>query len=96
MIAPSTAYLPGKRKPEDHDSPTCPLRKHKRFCASVVAGGAALVRQYFEDGYYPDGRLDSDGGGFVPMGSLIKAIFINSGEWVAGSEAKRQVSLNDD
>ena len=45
--------------------------------ASTVAGVAALVRQYFVDGYYPGGKPDSTNG-FVPSGALIKAAMINS------------------
>lgn len=43
----------------------------------VVAGFAALIRQYLRSGYYPSGSQTlSDG--FIPSGALIKAILIHS------------------
>ncbi len=42
----------------------------------VVTGAAALVRQYFRDGYYPSGAADP-ARAFTPSGALIKAVLIN-------------------
>ena len=42
----------------------------------TVAGGAALARQYFTDGFYPGGTrnaADSD----IPSGALVKAMLLN-------------------
>ncbi|MEX0876692.1 MAG: S8 family serine peptidase [Phycisphaerales bacterium] len=47
------------------------------MAAPAIAGTAALVRQYFDDGYYPSGMAESDDG-FIPSGSLIKATLLNS------------------
>lgn len=44
--------------------------------APLVAGAAALCRQYFEDGFYPSGeRTDTDG--WTPSGPLVKAVLLN-------------------
>ncbi|MCX8174298.1 MAG: S8 family serine peptidase [Thermoplasmata archaeon] len=43
----------------------------------TTAGGAALVRQYYTEGWYPTGTKIS-GNGFTPSGALIKATLINS------------------
>mgnify|MGYP000923007381 CR=1 FL=1 len=43
-----------------------------------VAGAAALVRDYFMQGFYPLGMADP-GFVFEPTGALVKAILINSG-----------------
>ncbi|MFO8061524.1 MAG: S8 family serine peptidase [bacterium] len=43
----------------------------------TAAGFAALVRQYFTDGYYPTG-LPSAGDSISPSGALIKAMLVNS------------------
>ena len=48
-----------------------------------VAGSAALVRQYFMDGYYPSGAANASDA-FTPTGALIKAMLLNSGQDVAG------------
>jgi len=43
----------------------------------VTAGHAALVRQYFVDGFYPGGAPDPDAG-FEPSAALVKAMLIAS------------------
>ena len=52
----------------------------------VVSGTAALIRQYFVDGYYPTGSRDGTSAPLVgnPTGALIKAVIMNSGQWLAG------------
>jgi len=49
------------------------------FAAPTVAGAAALVGQYFFDGYYPSGRRNGFDA-FNPSGALVKAVIINSGK----------------
>ena len=43
----------------------------------IASGAAALVRQYFTEGYYPTGTKTSFNA-FVPTGALMKAMLINS------------------
>lgn len=52
-----------------------------------MAGTAALVFEYFTKGFYPTGAAVSRA--FTPMGALIKAVLINSGQRMAGTEANR-------
>ncbi|HBF23104.1 MAG TPA: hypothetical protein DDW23_04735 [Planctomycetes bacterium] len=48
----------------------------------AVAGGAALLKEYFESGWYPSGwRNPSDG--FTPSGSLLRACLSLSGQDVS-------------
>ena len=47
------------------------------MAAPAAAGAALLVRQYFREGWYPNGTPDSTNG-FVPQGSLLKAALIAS------------------
>lgn len=49
----------------------------------VVSGTAALVRQYFEDGYYPTGK-QNHGHQMVPSGALVKAVLINGAQALQG------------
>lgn len=42
----------------------------------AVAGGAALARQYFIDGFYPTGTANP-ADGFNPSGALLKAVLVN-------------------
>ncbi len=48
------------------------------YAAPLAAGAAALVRQYFMDGYYPSG-VPSSGAHITPSSALVKATLINSG-----------------
>ncbi len=43
----------------------------------AVAGTAMLVRQYFEDGFYPGGAANPSDA-FIPTGALVKAALLNS------------------
>jgi hypothetical protein len=60
----------------------------------AVAGTIALGQQYFQDGWYPSGKKNS-GDGFKPMGALLKAVLINSGQRLSGSMANWQNSGNN-
>lgn len=59
------------------------------MATALTAGAAALVREYFVEGYYqgttitdcvvPSGALYDASCGFIPSGALIKAMLLNSG-----------------
>lgn len=49
----------------------------------IVAGGTALIRQYFMEGFYPSGKKNT-AHGFEPSAALIKAVVINSGSDLSG------------
>ena len=51
--------------------------------APVVAGSAAIMKQYFVEGWYPGGFRGS-GDGFEPSGSLMKAVLMNGGQLMQG------------
>ncbi|ACM21329.1 peptidase, CARDB domain repeat-containing, putative [Geotalea daltonii FRC-32] len=50
----------------------------------TVAGAAALVRQYYTEGFYPGGAANS-ANAFTPSAALIKATLVNSGQNMSGS-----------
>ena len=50
----------------------------------TVAGAAALVRQYYEDGYWPNGSANT-ADAFEPSAALIKATLINSAQDMTGA-----------
>ncbi|WP_129127058.1 S8 family serine peptidase [Geomonas oryzae] len=50
----------------------------------AVAGAAALVRQYFAQGYYPL-RTATPVNAFLPPGALVKAVLINSARDMTGT-----------
>ncbi|TLZ41686.1 MAG: hypothetical protein E6K19_08645, partial [Methanobacteriota archaeon] len=52
----------------------------------TVSGGAALVRQYYMDGWYPTGA-SVPANAFTPSAALIKATLINSAVEMTGSGA---------
>ena len=47
------------------------------FATPTVAGLAALIRQYFVDGYYPAGRPNPSTG-FNPTNALVRSVLINA------------------
>ena len=58
---------------------TCGLKSASGTSMScpLVAGTAALVRQYFTEGWYPSG-VKTAADAFVPSGALLKATLVNS------------------
>jgi len=53
------------------------LKSGTSMASPTAAGLAALVRQYFVDGFYPDGRPDP-AASFAPSAALVKAALIAS------------------
>ena len=54
----------------------------------VVAGAAAIVRQYFADGFYPHGKPSKFAKYTNPSASLVKAILISSARGMTGLARK--------
>ena len=54
------------------------------FSSPLAAGGAALVREYFEEGFYPSGARNA-ANSFNPSNALIKALVLNSGRNMTGT-----------
>jgi hypothetical protein len=50
----------------------------------VVSGTAALIRQYFSNGYYPSGTKNSNDAYPNPSGALIKAVLLNGAQELRG------------
>jgi hypothetical protein len=80
----------GRRKPDlvtvgcgiESATVNTPCGTDLRACATSwatphAAAAAALVRQYFRDGWYPDGE-PAEGSAWTPSGALLKAVLINS------------------
>ena len=55
------------------------------IAAALVAGSAALIRQYLADGYYPSGLKDPKPKYANPTAALVKAMLINSARSVGGN-----------
>jgi hypothetical protein len=51
----------------------------------AVAGCAALVRQYFREGWYPSGA-ETPADGFGPSAALVKAALVNSGADIGSAD----------
>src|SRR5207247_2966102 len=69
--------LSGKGRPDDHWAGTS-------YSTPAAAAAAAIVRQYFMEGWYPSGRpVLADA--MTPSAALIRAVLIASGVPVTGS-----------
>jgi len=81
--------IDGRRKPEIY-APGCSIvsARNATACSTVGSSGTsmacpavtaagALVRQYFEEGWYPSGTKIAEDA-FVPSGALVKATLLNS------------------
>jgi len=55
------------------------------FASPNAAGSAALIRQYFTEGWYPCGSKGCSDP-IKPSGSLIKAVMLNGAQPVLGME----------
>eukprot|EP01115_Flamella_aegyptia_P004260 TRINITY_DN18613_c0_g1_i2.p1 TRINITY_DN18613_c0_g1~~TRINITY_DN18613_c0_g1_i2.p1 ORF type:complete len:446 (+),score=173.62 TRINITY_DN18613_c0_g1_i2:1225-2562(+) len=56
-------------------------REGTSYAAAVVAGAAALVRQYFADSYFPTGQSDPSLAFYTnPSAALVKAMLIHSAQ----------------
>ncbi|KAG2498668.1 hypothetical protein HYH03_003413 [Edaphochlamys debaryana] len=83
----------------DGATPTCNSAAYKSLhgtsmATPAIAGSALLVRQYFTDGFYPDGRA-TPGAGFSPSGALIKAVLLGGAQHMDGSVSGTGMPLED-
>ena len=72
-------YAPGCNTTSSAASTGCSVTNLSgtSMASPAVTGLAALVRQYYEDGYYPLGFPDG-ASAFVPSGALVKATLLNA------------------
>ncbi|KAG5180714.1 peptidase S8/S53 domain-containing protein [Tribonema minus] len=65
-------------------------RQGTSMATPVVAASAALVRQYFREGWYNSGgqAADEENFGFLPSAALLKAVLVNSAHAVNNVEQK--------
>ncbi len=76
---------PGRNITSADDTTACGTRMDSgtSFAAPAVAGIAALVRQYYTEGWYPSGARQPHHA-FTPSGALLKATLINGTVDAAG------------
>lgn len=77
VVAPGTGTVSAAGN-GDHADLECATKSLSGTSMSTptVAGGSALLRQYFADGYYPTGRKSPSDAFDVP-GPLVKAVLLN-------------------
>ncbi len=76
----------------DPPSPTCNVQGNPfqgtSMATPAVAGAALLVRDYFAQGFYPNGA--AGGEAFLPSAALVKAMLINGGKDMGGGDQPNQ------
>ncbi|CAE7357425.1 tagA [Symbiodinium necroappetens] len=72
-------YAPGCSTISANDDTACSTTSltGTSMACPAVAGAAALVRQYYMDGFYPSG-MENSLDAFTPSGPLVKATLLNS------------------
>ena len=72
--------------------PSCPSESYSKtlkflsgtsMATPGIAGHAALIRQYFREGWWYSG-LKNSSAGFIPSGALVKAVILNAGTVLSG------------
>mmetsp|Transcript_18803 Transcript_18803/g.38949 ORF Transcript_18803/g.38949 Transcript_18803/m.38949 type:complete len:971 (-) Transcript_18803:482-3394(-) len=89
IVAPGMFLLSARAVP--HEKQECTettesgvsFKQGTSMAAPIVAGSAAIVRQYFEEGWWYVGKKDSNRG-FNPRASLVKAVLLNGGSDLKG------------
>eukprot|EP00804_Cyclotella_cryptica_P013914 CCRYP_002444-RC/>CCRYP_002444-RC protein AED:0.08 eAED:0.08 QI:101/0.77/0.6/1/0.77/0.7/10/144/934 len=76
---PSNGKIPGAN---DHDEGLLSLQGTS-MATPLTAGTAAIIRQYFEEGYYPTG-VKGEGSLTNPSATLIKAVLMNGAQFMKG------------
>jgi hypothetical protein len=77
---PSNGKIPG---PNGHKAGLLSLQGTS-MATPLTAGHASLIRQYFEEGYYPTGVKGQGGELTSPSAALIKAILMNGAQFLKG------------
>lgn len=85
LVAPGSLY---SALAVDSGAQVCGLTgmQGTSMATPVVAGAAALVRQYYVDGWYPSGAPNATAA-FTPSGALVKATLISGASSLTGYEA---------
>ena len=73
-----------------NSNPACVVRDHAwagtSFATPAAAGAAAIIRQYFTQGWYPT-RAPVTADGFDPSAALLRAMLLASGQQLTGTGA---------
>lgn len=97
VVAPGMHIQSARANPntkgECDDSEGVAFKAGTSMATPAVSGAAALIRQYFEEGWYVSGVASPDDG-FSPRASLVKAVLVNGAVELQGvqDDQTKQVS----
>jgi subtilisin family serine protease len=87
VVAPGDSILSALAEPTVKGECGTSFKSGTSMATPVVSGAAALIRQYFREGWHVTGSRNTSVG-FTPRASLVKAVLINGGQPLVAVQKK--------
>ncbi|KAK9836281.1 hypothetical protein WJX81_001826 [Elliptochloris bilobata] len=93
IVAPGTTISAFAAQPEGSQTCSLAVERGTSMATPVVAGGLALIRQYFAGGWYPSGEPQA-ASAFLPSAPLLKAVLLGGAAAMQGIAPSANAQYN--